>query len=54
MQLGIMLLMKSGTDEKVVSVEELRKELKKRKLDMDGSKQTLVSMLEEAIWQRTE
>jgi hypothetical protein len=39
---------------KTMSVSQLRKELGKRKLDVDGSKETLVSRLEEAKRQRAE
>ena len=45
---------KDNTDFDGMTVNELRKELRKRKLDEDGSKEALVSRLEEAKRQRTE
>jgi hypothetical protein len=51
----IMLLMADEYEgKKTMSVSELRKELGKRELDVDGSKETLVSRLEESKRQRTE
>lgn len=38
----------------MTTVTELRKELGKRKLDVDGSKKTLVARLEEAKRQKTD
>ena len=46
----IMLLMGSESDK--TNVNELRKELKKRELDIDGSRDVLVSGLNEAKLQR--
>ena len=40
--------------EETLSVNELRKELGKRELDVDGSKEALVARLAEAKRQRTE
>ena len=51
----IMLLMNpDNEDSEDMDVNELRKELGKRKLDVDGSKDALISRLEEAKRQRTE
>ena len=51
----IMMLMDPNENKAVsMSVNELRKELAKRKLDADGSKDALVARLEEAKRQRTE
>ena len=41
-------------DESEMTVNELREELKKRKLDIDGSKEALLSRYEEAKRQRNE
>ena len=49
----IMMLM-VDPEEGRMTVNELRTELKKRKLDIDGSKEALMSRLEEAKRQRTE
>ena len=50
----IMMLMDPGNNEaENMTVDELRKELNKRKLDVDGSKDTLIARLEEAKRQRT-
>ena len=48
----IMLLMDNQDDE--MTVTELRKELDKRELDVDGSKAALVERLKSAKRQRTE
>ena len=51
----IMVLFAGGNEgEETLTVNELRKELGKRDLDVDGSKEALVSRLEEAKRQRTE
>ena len=51
----IMLLMNPDyNDSESMTVSDLRKELGKRKLDVDGSKDSLVARLEEAKRQRTE
>jgi hypothetical protein len=51
----MMLLMNDeNKGKKTMSVNELRNELGKRKLDVDGSKETLISRLEEAKRQKTE
>ena len=51
----IMLLMQpENVEGETMTVNELRKELGKRRLDVDGSKDALVSRLEEAKRQRTE
>ena len=49
----IFILFAEGNEE-TLTVNELRKELGKRKLDVDGSKEALVLRLEEAKRQRTE
>ena len=41
-------------DETDMTVNELREELKKRKLDIDGSKEALLSRYEEVKRQRNE
>jgi len=53
----IMMLMASSNEvesENTLTVNELRLELGKRKLDADGSKEALLSRLEEAKRPRTE
>ena len=51
----IMLHMQpENVEDETMTVNELRKELGKRRLDVDGSKDALVSRLEEAKRQRTE
>eukprot|EP00956_Cyclotella_meneghiniana_P016812 scaffold26860_cov62-Cyclotella_meneghiniana.AAC.7 len=51
----IMVLFAGGNEgEETLTVNELRKELGKRDLDVDGSKEALVARLEEAKRQRTE
>lgn len=49
-----MILSNRGENEETLAVNELRKELGKRKLDVDGSKQALLSRLDEAKRQRVE
>jgi speckle-type POZ protein len=51
----IIILTGLGSDAGIgsMSVAQLRKELRKRKLDLDGSKESLVSRLEEAKRQKT-
>ena len=48
------IVLQARSAEKRMTVTELRKELGKRELDVDGSKQALVSRLEDAKRQRTE
>jgi hypothetical protein len=52
----IIILMGNGGDrkDKSMSVAQLRNELGKRKLDVDGSKEALVLRLEEAKRHRTD
>lgn len=53
----IILLMNIGNEDAnadSMSVNEMRKELKKRELDIDGSKEALIARLEEAKRQKTE
>ena len=50
----VVMLSNSYDDYETLAVNELRKELGKRKLDADGSKEALVSRLEEAKRQKTE
>ena len=50
----LMLVSNSNEDRETLAVNELRLELSKRKLDVDGSKEVLISRLEEAKRQRTE
>eukprot|EP00956_Cyclotella_meneghiniana_P032486 scaffold89677_cov23-Cyclotella_meneghiniana.AAC.2 len=50
----VMTMAESNTDDETLSVNELRLELGKRKLDVDGSKEALLSRLEEAKRQKTE
>ena len=51
----IMLLMNpDDVEDKTTTVNELRKELGKRKLDVDGSKDALIARLEEAKKQKTD
>lgn len=49
-----MLILKTHASEEDMSVTELRKELGKRGLDVDGSKQALVSRFQEAKRRRTD
>ena len=50
----LMLVSDNNEDRETLAVNELRLELSKRKLDVDGSKEVLISRLEEAKRQRTE
>ena len=50
----MMIMTDNNTDGETLSVNELRLELGKRKLDVDGSKEALLSRLEKAKRQRTE
>eukprot|EP00956_Cyclotella_meneghiniana_P006245 scaffold8150_cov69-Cyclotella_meneghiniana.AAC.6 len=50
----ILLMSRSNEGAETLTVNELRKELGKRKLDVDGSKDALVKRLEEAKRQRSE
>ena len=50
----VVMLSNKTEDEDTLTVNELRKELSKRKLDVDGTKETLLLRLEEAKRQRTE
>jgi hypothetical protein len=49
------IIMQMGNkNDEALTVTELRKELGKQKLDVDGSKETLVARLEEAKRQKTD
>ena len=52
--LSEIIKMLTSQDENGIGVNELRKELSKRKLDVDGSKEALTFRLEESKQQRTE
>jgi hypothetical protein len=52
--LAEIILLMDSTDEEPMTVTELRRELDKRELDVDGSKVALVERLNNAKRQRTE